>query len=430
MFAKFIVINLVSVVCLSLINFFGIKYVYGQMLDYDVWLITRLNFYFWIFAFCSLITAFLNSIYNTERDFVKPIILSSIPYLFSIIFCFAFQRWMGVAAICIGMLLGVLISLIASLIFLGKKLDIVLSFSKYHNREIHGYFRILPLISISTLCFSMYQTVDAFWAPQIGPSNLSYLGYCQRIIVAIGTLLIIGPSTVIVPRLTEKIANGQKMGFLHDVIFVIKIIIYFSSFIAAVGGVLSKEIIYLLFERGDFSSADTAMISSILPNMLFGMVFMLCGVMLFRALYTIEIKLKIVTISSLLAFVLYFSLSGLGAAHYGIYGISVAYIFTWIFITVLLFLHIFQGNYDKLKDQANLFFLIKQMLLLALTTLFSKMLRGFLLLNLKLVTVYEFSIVVLSNFILSFFVYYVMTRYFVKINEPLALLRSKSILSD
>jgi putative peptidoglycan lipid II flippase len=268
----------------------------------------------------------------------------------------------------------------------------------------------------------MFQTVDSFWAPKLGFSNLTYLGFSQRIIVAIGTLVIVGPSTVIVPRLTKKIASGLKLDFLGDIILLLKLVIYFSSFVAVVGSVLSKEIIYFLFQRGNFCAKDSETMAMILPNMLFGMVLMLCVVILFRAVFASGVVFQLVIIG-IFSLILYFALSGIGAHTNGIYGISLAYLFSWFIIFALTVAYVFYKNYSLLVNWNIFTFIFKQVFLIASTSIFAINIRLYLITYLEFSMVYKLILVVVITFILSFYMYYILTKHLLKISEPLILIK-------
>ena len=80
-------------------------------------------------------------------------------------------------------------------------------------QDIQALFANLPLVLISMLCFTIYGTVDAIWASRLGPSNLSYLGYGQRLVISIGNIVILGPWLILTPYLAEYASLGEHIQF-------------------------------------------------------------------------------------------------------------------------------------------------------------------------------------------------------------------------
>jgi putative peptidoglycan lipid II flippase len=319
----------------------------------------------WLGAFLTIILGMASSYLNANKNFIKPLLLTYLPYACTIIACLLFYKQISVVSIPAGLAIGTLISLslcykdvFAKLIF---RNTISADFSK-----VNIYIRTIPVAAIAMICFTIYQSIDAYWAPKLGSANLSYLGYCQRLLIAVGALVITGPSTVLIPRLAQAVAENRKNDFLCDAVTVIKLIIALSSVMAVIGSILAEPIIEVMFERGAFSHNDTLGIASLLPYMLTGMVFMLCVVMLFRVLFVREMSVK-VSFLGICCAALYFIFSGLGVKYVGIQGIGLAYIFTWICIFSGCIYYLFKDDVQIIFCRNSLVFCIKQILLLSCT---------------------------------------------------------------
>jgi len=354
---------------------FSLSSLYPAFEKADHQSLSLINAISWINAFVSIGLGFFTSVFNSNEKFRFPIFLNLIPYLSSIISIYFFNKTLGIVSLPSGLLVGSLVSLLISIYTNKNLLSIkIVEISKYI--EINTYFRKLPIIALTMLCFSVYQSVDAYWAPQLGNSNLSYLAYSQRILIVIGNLVIIGPSTVLIPRLSKAIAEHRNQDFLKDILSVIKLILAIASLFAVIGSITANSIIEILFERGNFSHLHTIGVAAILPYMLIGMIFMLCVVMLFRAFFvnTMGNKVAILGIGSS---ILYFILSGLGVITIGIKGIALAYIITWLtgfFISMTL---IFKGSHHSIYNRETLKFIMNQIIILILVALFVSLLNNF-----------------------------------------------------
>jgi putative peptidoglycan lipid II flippase len=357
----------------AIVNMLSFRFVYSMMTDDIYWLSIKICAISWVSSFFSIILGFLNSVFNVEKIFTTPILLSVAVYLCIIIFCILFHKEIGTLAISYGLLAGTSFSILIAYYFLKNKIRFFPSVES-HAHEMKTFFSALPSVSIAMLCFSIYQTIDAFWAPRLGTSNLSYLGYCQRILIAVGALVITGPSTVLVPRLAESIDEGRRLDFLTDIGTLLKLILSLASMVALVGSILSTEVVTILFQRGQFSAENTNGIARILPFMLSGMVFMLCVVMLFRAFFAMGINKEVILIG-VSSSVFYFAFSGIGAFYLGISGISIAYLSNWILICIISVSYIFKENPKMILNKKTFEFIIKQSLLLLITGLVTYLVR-------------------------------------------------------
>ena len=204
------------------------------------------------------------------------------------------------------------------------------------------------------VCFTVYQAIDAYWAPHIGMGNLAYLGYAQRILVGVGTLMVAGPSAVLLPRLAEAYVQGRNIDLLQDTARGSRAVIAFATPAAIFISLLAEPLVGLLFERGAFDHRATSGVTEVLPLMMLGMVLMLCVVILFRALFSRQ-EVLLAAQLGILATVLYFFLSGALSRNMGVKGIAIAYALSWGVVLVLGGVGIWQGKSSICTNENILF---------------------------------------------------------------------------
>lgn len=323
----------------------------------------------WITAFFTIPIALMTCYAYSVNRFKAPLLISLLPYVFSILFTATTHRFLGIISVSLGLLVGYLVGLLLFIIAFKKEA----LFSKNQqaikegfNKKTLAFLKHMPVIMLAMLCFSIYQTIDAYWAAKLGHASISYLGYSQRIIVALGTLVIIGPSTVLIPRLSKAIAENRHADFYADTLTVIKMIISIASLFALIGGLCAPLIIEIMFERGAFTQIDTRQVATLLPYMLTGMVFMVSVVMMYRSFFVLK-KINTVAWFGLICVILYFVSSGVASKLIGLRGICIAYIITWVSIFILSITSLFKNNRHYIFDLKNLRFIGNQVLLLALT---------------------------------------------------------------
>lgn len=308
----------------------------------------------WMTAGVILLVGHLNAMHNTTRRFLLPIFASMLPIIGMIVAGLAFAPSYGPLAVAWGMLAGFLWAIPMLLIHTFPALDFSTRCLLLW-KDVAAYLCRAPLIMLAMLCFAMFQSVDAYWAPQIGTGNLAYLGYSQRILVALGSLVIAGPAAVILPRLAEAYADGRIKDLLHDTRRAVRMVIAFALPVALSVSILAVPLVRLLFERGAFDQHATQGVATILPLMMVGMMAMLCVVMVFRALFA-KHDIALASVLGILATALYFGLSGLLSQSLGVEGIALAYALTWWLVMFMSALMLWRGYMGMLFCRGNLIF--------------------------------------------------------------------------
>lgn len=317
---------------------------------------------FWILFIFNIILTVHYCFFNAEEVFSLPLILTSFQFIFSISLIYLLNEYLGVKSIVGGMLFGNLLALLYSL-YKGRKNGLVVRKKNFiFEEDIQCYIKYLRFALLAMLAFSSFQFVDSYWTSHLKESSMSYLGYSQRLLISLGSLIIIGPSTVLIPRLTIAVKEKRFKDYYNDSVLILKLVFALTSLVAIVVGVFSSEIISLLFERGAFDKASTIGVSSVLKIMLIGMVFMLCVVVAYRILFANN-KDKTCSLIGVYTIVAYFILSGLLIIKFDVLGIALSYTFTWIVIFGITLFFLFKGK-NVLNTKLNKLFLFKQAVVL------------------------------------------------------------------
>lgn len=308
-------------------------------------------------AFFLVIISILSAFNNVDDRYFISIavsLLSPIGSLVSLVFC---SNLLSTFSIQLGLLLG---SVLGSFILLKDYIFIFHHRNKNeYTQTLNSFYKNIPYAIVAMLSFTVYQTIDAYWALKLGTSNVSYLGYLQRLIIAIGVVVISGPSVILVPKLTEYFVKEDKSDFINLSVKAINWVFILSTLFALCCSLLAKEIIQLLFQRAAFGEKDTLNMSKVLPFLLIGMCFMLSFSILFRIFFINESPQKSSFIG-LLSALLYFVLSGLLSNFYSLKGICLAYLFTWVII-------FFIAAYYTFRQYSKAFFNVNQLLFLVKT---------------------------------------------------------------
>jgi len=275
----------------------------------------------------ALLVGYLMILQNAVQKFVIPVIVNSLPYIGMICLTLLMSSFVGVKSLVWGMLLGYILAV--PILYLGVRNDIEWHVNISAFKDKIKYVVVsLPLVLLSGLCFAIYGTVDAFWASRLGPSNVSYLNYGQKIIIAIGNLIILGPSMVLAPYFSTQVALGNVEIFKVKLEITIKMIFIFAVPLGLIASILSISMIEIVLQRGAFTLQETNGLAAILPGMLFGMIPMINVAVIYKALYA-KNDLQGAALISILGSFYYFFMSGVFSSLWGIQGIIVTYITSW-----------------------------------------------------------------------------------------------------
>lgn len=289
--------------------------------------IPRICMVFWAAAGLALVVGFLSAAHVASHRMILPSVAALAPALGGTLMIVLLGRRLGVISAAWGMLLGYLGSTAVLLPQVWR--EITLRGAIAHDaRPALGYAMRLPLVAVAMLCFTMFQIIDAYWATQVGPGQLAYLGYAQRILVGAGSLVIAGPSVVLVPRLAEAWRDGRHDDFREDVLRAVRMVLAFGAFLTVVLSMLAVPMVRVMLQRGAFGPQDTLALARLLPPMLAGMVAMLPVIILFRALYA-QMALRKACVLGLVVPLGYAAFSGLFVPVLQTRGIALAYALVW-----------------------------------------------------------------------------------------------------
>lgn len=310
----------------------------------------------WMNLTFVVIVNYLVAVHNAGKKFIAAVLVNILPTLGMMTGMTLLVSHLGVASILWGSLGGYLIGIPFLYVGVAKEIRFkLISINLW--QDIQALFANLPLVLISMLCFTIYGTVDAIWASRLGPSNLSYLGYGQRLVISIGNIVILGPWLVLTPYLAEYASLGEHIQFQNMLAKSLRIVVLFSALLALVVSFLRVPLIHLLFQRGAFDAFSTLGVASVLPGMLFGMVAMLSVALIIKALHA-RGDVKVAAIIGIFCTVCYFGLSGLLSQFIGLQGIVYAYAITWWFSLGISIWYIWKNELKNWLSPINIRFII------------------------------------------------------------------------
>lgn len=236
-----------------------------------------INFYYLDFIFC---VTFLAALLQYKEHFATTAFSTALLNLSLILALLLYQKASKeeiVFAMSIAVVIGGFLQLTAHL-YMAKRLGILkrlcMGFTakanKIQNDLKQFYSNFFPAIwGNSTAQISAF--LDTWLATFLSAGAISYLYYANRILQLPLALFAIATATALFPSVSKAIKNeDERLAFeyLKKSFWLLAFLLLAST----VGGIiLSKEIIWLLFERGNFTRTDTIHTAFVLQMYMIGL---------------------------------------------------------------------------------------------------------------------------------------------------------------
>lgn len=335
--------TIITILGMTLGPFFQSKLVpYDQriLLGLDLTLLFTLG---WIIFFAQVALGFFIAVLNGIRRFYSANAINLFPYVGTLIFIGIFKNTLTVTHLLVGLLFGLIMGLGISYLLTRQLLSG--SFKECLTRPpIYGpYLGIFGSV-LATSCFSFQAISDAVWVIRTGEGNLSAISLSSRIIIAACSLIISGPSVLLIPIFTDLIKQKQADLLQKKYNSVIGIIALLGSILVLTILFFLPDLVALLFLRNKFSLADAAVVSNILTIMTLGSIFMVMSVISLRILFCFPGQEIYGAVIGSIWCLIYF-LGSMFLHAEGVDLIAWTYVGSWALYFVIIYLHITKLSY-------------------------------------------------------------------------------------
>ena len=281
----------------------------------------------WAFGGLQVVFGSLSAIFNSQRYFFSPLMLSSLSTIGSLAGSLLTISKPNIVIPLIGLLAG---TIIANLIGFFLLRGLLCGFRKTKLGDIKklilGNAGFLATL-LATSSFGAYVLIDAYFAPRFGVGSLSTLAFAQRIVIGFGGVAVYGIFSKVGPLFSE-IFDKEGFSGLRPVVIkattkVAALSLFLAVFVWFNVGFLSSTIF-----RNKLQSSNLPSLFSLFSYMLPGMIFMLCSAVLLRAVLSIKNSNLHVTLFGIFVPSLYFFFCWL-LASLGISSFGISYLISW-----------------------------------------------------------------------------------------------------
>jgi putative peptidoglycan lipid II flippase len=210
----------------------------------------------------------LRAALNSVDVFALPGAMKFFENVFRIFFVVLFWRNLGVLALVVGTLAGSVFQLLAFYFVLRRKgFRFKPVFGLKHPDMIQAYSLFGYQVAAQTGTVSV-DVINNMLGSRLGEGSVSALRAAQRIIESFASLL---PTSVILaamPTVAASVARGDQEGTKGHLRRGFYLMLLVTLPVSIWLALLNRQLIGILFERGNFSTSDTALVSTLLLLMI------------------------------------------------------------------------------------------------------------------------------------------------------------------
>jgi putative peptidoglycan lipid II flippase len=285
----FIIINLLvailTVMAFIFVRFFLENVFPGHTQSY--YELIRSQFY--IVAPCLLLwgySGFLSGLLEIKNKFL----ITSISQFFLpiiTILCIVFLKpFFGDITLVIALTLGSFCSFL-HLLYMAFREKVLLFAKPKLNDNISAMIQQYTPKATSGLLTGINPFVDQFFAAQLVIGSISAINYGTKIPAFVVGILMLALGNVLLPHFSNSVNENIEKAYKQ--LFKILKIVFLISFVVAISGIIfSNDIVRLLFERNEFTSKDTYIVSNIQKITLIYVPFYLCTLVCVKFLTAIN----------------------------------------------------------------------------------------------------------------------------------------------
>ncbi len=274
-------------------------------------------------------------ILNADEDFAvagfSPIVIPLITII--LLFC---AKELGIYALTLGLVLGMLLEIIILSILLHKRgFSISPRWHGYDQNLQHFLDQYLPMISAAFLLCSAVP-IDQAMAAMLSPGSVAALSYGNRLIAAPVALITTGLTASVIPYCAKMLASDDWNGIDNTLNKYLQLIFILTIPFAILIFVFSTSIVELVLERGAFTADDTHLVAQIQTYYALQIPFYIGNLFLIRLISSLK-KNRILMWVSAYVLVVNICLNFLFMRMLGIKGIALSTSCVYVFSFILLY---------------------------------------------------------------------------------------------
>ncbi|MBI5885812.1 MAG: murein biosynthesis integral membrane protein MurJ [Deltaproteobacteria bacterium] len=252
-----------------------------------------------ILVFTAPVAAYMSNRLNAHGRFFVPALGRSFNFVFIIAVLLAFKDAFGIFSLAVGYVIGSVVFIAALvLLFRTERLGYSLRLDAGQARLKETGVLLLPIFVSAAVnyCGILYERSIAAGLPE---GSIAALSYAFKLVNVPSNLLIFGAMSVVLPAFSRFAVDGDMDGLAALLTKGMRLVSFVIVPTIAGMAILGRPLVGLLFERGAFTPASTALTSTALFYYVFG----ICGAASVMILSRVFLALKEIKTMSVLGIV-------------------------------------------------------------------------------------------------------------------------------
>jgi putative peptidoglycan lipid II flippase len=147
----------------------------------------------------------------------------------------------------------------------------------------------LPLLGAAAVwCGTLL--VDQAMASLLAPGSVAALNYGNKLVALVLTVGTMALGTAVLPYFSKMVAAANWRGLKHTLMMYARLVLLITVPTTCVGLWLSKPLVSLLFQRGNFTAADVQLVSSIQSMYMLQVPFYTLGILFVRMISSLQVN--------------------------------------------------------------------------------------------------------------------------------------------
>jgi putative peptidoglycan lipid II flippase len=239
-------------------------------------------------------TAWLNAL---ER-FRVPALLPGVGPLIAVTILVLFAPQYGIKALAVGTVLGALVEVIV-VVFAARMTGHRLPIPRFKISPDLAKVGIefWPLL-FGTLLFSSTTLVDQIMAASLEPGSVAALNFGSRVTALVIAVAGMGVATSVLPTFSKLVADEDWATLTRTLVQFGAMVVVGAAALSAIIAGVSAPLTQLLFERGNFSGADTDLVAAVQFYFALQLPFFLLSLVLVRLLSALSLNRTVFVITT------------------------------------------------------------------------------------------------------------------------------------
>lgn len=171
-----------------------------------------------------------------------------------------------------------------------RKMDVRIGRPRLRGPAVAGVLRAGLIAIVITSAPFMRHFVERILASTASAGDLAALGFATRLILVVSVLVAVSVGTVVFPTLAEQAVAERRTALVRTLRRAAGLVVAVSLPASLVLIALPSPVVSILFERGEFGSADTAITATIVRAFAFGLIPICVSEILLRALFALSVR--------------------------------------------------------------------------------------------------------------------------------------------